>query len=181
MRKCHLDRVDGSDQVGVDDIAPRLQRRLAFHPGDAGLRDDDVDLAEFGEALIERSLEFGGFADIGLDGDDAAPGLLDQFGGLFEILGRRHLVADGVDVLAQVDSDDVGALFGQPQGVAAPPLPACRTGDEGDLAWTRPIGVPLSRLRLVVVKRGVVHRAQVLRPSLTPEDLAGDVAGFPRR
>ncbi len=44
-----VDRVDGADQVGVDDIGPRLRPRLALHAGDTGLRDDDVDLAELGQ------------------------------------------------------------------------------------------------------------------------------------
>ena len=38
--------------------------------------------------------------------------------GLLEVLRSRHRVADGVDVAADVDRDDVGALFGEPDRVA---------------------------------------------------------------
>ncbi len=80
---------------------------------------------------LERRTQLAGLAHVGLRGDDAAAGLLDELGGLLEVLGRRHRVADGRDVLAQVDRDDVGALLGQPDRVTAA-LPARGAGDECD-------------------------------------------------
>jgi hypothetical protein len=131
VRQRDVDRVDRADQVGVDDVHPSLQGRLAFHARDAGLGYDDVDLAELGDAALQRLTELGRLADVGLRRDDAATGLLHQLGGLFEVLGRRHRVADGRDVLAQVDRDDVRAFFGEPDRVAAA-LAARRAGDKCD-------------------------------------------------
>jgi len=42
-----------------------------------------------------------------------------------------------------IDGDDIGALLGEPDGVAAA-LPACRAGDESDLA----LEFPHNRLRI---------------------------------
>ena len=69
-----------------------------------------------------------------LRGDDPLAGLLDQPGGLLEVLRRGHRVADGLEVLAEVDRDDVGALFGQPDRMTAA-LSAGGAGDECDLAF----------------------------------------------
>ena len=44
---------------------------------------------------LQRLTQLAGLAHVGLRGDDAAAGLLDELGGLLEILGRRHRVADG--------------------------------------------------------------------------------------
>ena len=57
-----------------------------------------------------------------------------KLGGLLEIFRGGQRVADGLDVFAEVDGDDVGALFGQPNRVAAA-LAACGAGDECDLAF----------------------------------------------
>ena len=62
-------------------------------------------------------------ADVGLAGDDAAVEGLD----LLDRLGQ-------VDVRPDVDGDDVGALFGQPHGVAAALTPR-GAGDEGDFSF----------------------------------------------
>ena len=89
-----------------------------------------------GDAVFECLLQLRGIAYVGLGGDDAPAGLLDEGGRLLEVLRRGHRVADGVDVLAQVHRDDVGAFFGQPDRVAAA-LPARCPGDEGDLPLQR--------------------------------------------
>ena len=127
---------------------------MAFHACDACLGDDDVDLAEFGDAALQCLTQLGRLAHVGLGRDDAATGLLDELGGLLEILGRRHGVADGRDVLAQVDRDDVRAFFGQPDRVAAS-LAARRAGDECDF--------PLNASHLEM------SFLYVFRPPLTPK------------
>ena len=129
MRQSDLDGVDGADQVGVDHVYPGLQLRLALHACDTGRRHDDVEPAELGDAAVERLAQLLGLANVGLCGDDALTGLLDQLGGLVEILRLGHRVADCLDVVADVDRDDVGALLGQPNRVAAA-LPARSAGDE---------------------------------------------------
>src|SRR5699024_1067821 len=98
-----------------------------------GLRYDDVQAAQLGDAVLERGLQLRGLAYVRLGRDHALAGLLDEGRGLLEILRRGHRVADGVDVLTEVNRDDVGAFLGQPYRMAAP-LPACRPGDECDLS-----------------------------------------------
>ncbi len=134
VRECDLDGVDGAHEVGVDAVGPGLHRGLALHGRDAGLCDDDVELAELGEARVQRGTQFGLVADVGLGRDDPLAGLLDVVLGLFEVFQGGHWVADGVVVLADVDRDDVRALFGQPDRVAAT-LPSAGAGDECDLAF----------------------------------------------
>jgi len=54
VRQRDLNGVDGADQVGVDHVAPGLQRRLPLHAGDTGLCHHDVELAELGESVVQR-------------------------------------------------------------------------------------------------------------------------------
>ena len=96
-----------------------------FMPAMPACGDDDVEPAELGDAGLEGRLQPAAVAHVGLRRDDALPRLLDETGGLLEVLRRRHRVADGGEVLAPVDGDDVGALLGQPDRVAAA-LPARR-------------------------------------------------------
>ena len=65
--------------------------------------------------------------------DHAGPGLGHQPDGLVEVGRRGQRVGDRLEVAAQVDPDDVGALAGQPQGVA-PALAAGRAGDQRHLS-----------------------------------------------
>src|SRR5690606_24382432 len=77
-------------------------------------------------------------------GDDAPAEVLDQVGGLGEVLGAGGgdvLVAG--DPLADVDGDDVGALLRQPHRVRAT-LTARRAGHERDLALNSPTHVSTS-------------------------------------
>ena len=90
-------------------------------------------MAELRDALLERGAQLRGLTHVGLCGEDAAARLLDEFGGLLEVLRRRHRVTDRRDVLAEVDRDDVGAFLGEPDRVT-PALPASGTGDERDLS-----------------------------------------------
>ena len=69
--------------------------------------------------VFERRLQLAGVAHVDLRRDDALPRLLDELRGLLEVLRRRHRVADRREVLTPVDGDDVGALLGQPDRVAA--------------------------------------------------------------
>ena len=72
-------------------------------------------------------------ADVGLLGDDAATGLLDEVHGLVEVLAGGHRIGDAVDLFAEVDGDDVSAFLGESHRMRAA-LAACRPGDEGDFA-----------------------------------------------
>ena len=92
-------------------------RSLAEDGHDAGIGQNEVQPAELRRALCENRLQWIEVADVGLLGDDAPPGLLDQLDGLGEVLLGRHRVGDAVELLAEVDGDDVGALFGEPNRV----------------------------------------------------------------
>ena len=133
-RQCGLDREVDALEVHVDgvdegrDVQPLLPRRRK----DPGVGDDEVEPAEFGDAVGHDLLEPVEVADVGLLGDDAPTGLLDEVDRLVEILAGRHRVRDAVDLTAQVERDDVGPLLGEPDRVAAA-LAARRPGDEDDL------------------------------------------------
>ena len=73
-------------------------------------------------------------AHVGLGGDDAPVERLDLLDRLLQVLGRRHRVGHARDLRADVDRDDVSALLGESDGVAAA-LAARGAGDEGDLAF----------------------------------------------
>ena len=118
--------VDGVDEGGH--VEPLLPRRRE----DPGVGEHEVEPAEFGDAVGHRGLEPFEVADVALLGDDAPTGLLDEVDGLVEILPARHRIGHAVDLVAQIERDDVGALFGEPNGVRAALAP-CRAGDEGDL------------------------------------------------
>jgi hypothetical protein len=134
-----VDRVDRADQVGVEHVRPGLQRRLALHRGDPGLRHHDVQPAQLGEARLQRLAELGPLAHVGLHRHDAPVLRFDQADRLLQVVRAGQRVLDRVDVVAQVDRDDVGALLGQPHRVAAA-LAARRARDEGDLALHTPHG-----------------------------------------
>ena len=69
-------------------------------------------------------------ADVGLAGDDAAVEASTSTS--FDLSGRHG--SGRVDLRRDVDGDDVGALFGQPDGVAAALTPR-GAGDEGDFSF----------------------------------------------
>ena len=74
-----------------------------------------------------------GVADVGLAGDDTSAFLLDELGGLVEVLGARVGIVDGVDVAADVERDDVRPVRREPDRMRAA-LASRRSGDEGDFA-----------------------------------------------
>ena len=70
---------------------------------------------------------------------DRAPAvLLHQAGRLLEIFGRGQRVLDFGQRLADVDQDEVGAFFGESDGVAATHAPR-RAGDQNALAGDAPV------------------------------------------
>ena len=73
--------------------------------------------------------------------DDPRAGLLDELDGGGHIVGSRHRVGHRLDLVAQVDRDDVGALRRQLDRVGTA-LTARRTRDESDLC---PSSAPISR------------------------------------
>jgi hypothetical protein len=89
---------------------------------DAGVGDHHVEPAQSGDPVVDYCLQRGVVADVGLVGDDAAVEGLDLLDRLVRVVVRRN-----------VDGDDVGALFGQPDGVAAALTPR-GAGDEGDFS-----------------------------------------------
>src|ERR1700733_13568138 len=129
-----LDRVVDPGEVDVEDVLPLLRLRVHGHRGDAGVGEEHVDRAEFGRARLEGLLRRGGGAEVGAGGEDPPVQGLDLLDRLGEVLWGGHRVSDGGDLLANVDRDDVGALLGEPDRVAAA-LAARRTGDESDLAF----------------------------------------------
>ncbi len=70
-------------------------------------------------------------ADVRCDGYRFAPSRLDQLHGLCELGFGPQGVGDRLEISADVDGDDVGALLGQRDGVAAA-LPARGPGDDGN-------------------------------------------------
>src|ERR1700727_836567 len=72
-------------------------------------------------------------ADIGDLGDDALPFFLDQTSGFIQVFRPGQRVLVGLDVLAQVDRDDVGALGGEHPRMRAA-LSARGSTDYRDLA-----------------------------------------------
>jgi hypothetical protein len=67
-------------------------------------------------------------SDIGLCRHDAAAGLLDKIDSFFQVMGGGHWVVNTVDLLADVDSDDVGTFFGKADSMRTT-LSARSTGD----------------------------------------------------
>ena len=70
---------------------------------------------------IDRGGQRRAVADVGDLGVRALALLLDQPGGLVEVLGPRERVLVGLDVFADVHGDDVGALGGQQSARATAP------------------------------------------------------------
>jgi hypothetical protein len=114
-----------------------VSRQSHLVPGldgaDARVGADDVELAELGDARVDRLLERAQVAHVGLAGDDPPVKRLDRLDRLGQVGFGAHAIAHGVVVGEDVDRDDVGALLGQPDRVTAA-LTAARAGDEGDLA-----------------------------------------------
>ena len=101
---------------------------------DSGVGADDVQSPELLDAAVDRGLERVVIADVDLGRDDAPVQLLDEVRSLGEVIGRgRRDLRVAADRPADVDRDDVRALFSQPDRMTAA-LAARRAGDERDLA-----------------------------------------------
>ena len=108
-----MHEVQHADQVDVHGVGERLRRQAGGQWADARVGDHDVEMSQLGDAAIDRGRQRRAVADIGDCRDHALPFLLDQPGGLVQIFGPRQRVLVGLDVLADVHRDDVGALSGQ--------------------------------------------------------------------
>jgi hypothetical protein len=103
------------------------------HRRDTGIGQHDVEVPERVATRGDGVLQLPVLAHVGPDRDDAPPEVAHELLGLGQVGVARHGVGDGRQVGAEVDGDDVGALFRQPDGVRAT-LPATRPRDERDLA-----------------------------------------------
>ena len=125
--------VPGADQVDLDDVAERPSPIVAVgHPDDARVGDDDVEAAELPNAVGDHRVDRFGVTNISLARQDPAALVLNQFHCGGKVVGGRAGVVGGVELRADVDGDDVGALAGQLDRVR-PPHPTGGTGDEGDM------------------------------------------------
>ena len=139
VRDRRLGGVPDAGQVDVDHVLPvgiaELFKRAEAE--DPGVGRHDVEPPEPGHAVVQRGLQRAVVPHVGLGGHDAAVEGLDLLDRLGQVRRARHRVRDGRDLARDVDRDDVGAFFGQPDRVAAA-LAARRAGDEGDLALYSP-------------------------------------------
>jgi hypothetical protein len=100
----HVDRVDeGGDLLAL----------VAADRQDARIGEDEVDTAEFCHAVGHGRLQPLEITHVALFGHDAAAGLLDEVDGLVEVFGRGQRIGHAVDLVAQIERDDVGALFSE--------------------------------------------------------------------
>jgi hypothetical protein len=138
----HRPAADGpyTGEVGVDHVAPALRRHCVgcvVHR-DPGVRDHDVEPTKLRHTGVDRRRDSGRVAHVGLARGDAAAKQLDLGDGgvgdgVVEILGCCERIIDRVDIGADVDRDDVGALSRKPQRVGAT-LPSRRAADDRDFA-----------------------------------------------
>ena len=127
--------VPRAGQVDVDGVMPVVHAHVlhrAADARDARVGHHDVQPAELGDAGVHRRLDRVEVAHVRLGRDDPAVLRLHQLDRLGEVVGRGHRQR-ALDVVADVDRDDVGALGGQLHRVTAA-LAAAGAGDEGDLA-----------------------------------------------
>jgi hypothetical protein len=99
---------------------------------DTGIGDDDVDPAEGVDAQARCRLQRGAISDVGDRRHDAPALLLDEPHGLVKIRRRASRIGREPDWLAQVDSNDVGALVRKGDCVRAALTSRC-AGYERDL------------------------------------------------
>jgi hypothetical protein len=126
--------VKHADEIHVYRVHKVHRLRIAHgHGQDAGVGHHDVEVAKLGQARVDCRLELIAVAHVGLAAHDPPAELLDHGHGLRQVFLGGQRVRVRLDLLADVDRDDVGALFRKPHGVAAS-LPACRSGDQRDLA-----------------------------------------------
>ncbi len=105
--------VEDTDEVHIDRVDERLRWKARGQRTDAGIGHHDVEMAELGYTSIDRRGQRRAVTDVGDLGVRALALLLDQPGCLVEVLGPRERILVGLDVFADVDGDDVGALGGK--------------------------------------------------------------------
>ena len=133
VRDRGVDGVPRADQVDVDDRAEVATALVTVgHPDDPGVGDDDVEAAELAPRFGEHGVHRVGIAHVGLPGQDATSLMTHEAGGLLEVVCRGSRVVGELEVRADVQGDDVGALACEFHGVRTT-HPAGRAGDEGHL------------------------------------------------
>jgi hypothetical protein len=108
-------------------------RRLVLQRQDAGVGAHDVEPAERADPFLHCGAELIALAHIGLLGEDLLTRRLHLGHRVGHVLVRSQRIANGVDLLEQVDGDDAGPFFGETDAVGLA-LAACCAGDQSDLA-----------------------------------------------
>ncbi len=115
-----MHQVEHADQVHVDGVGERLRGQTRGQWCDTGVGHHDVETAELRDTLIDCAGQRLAVTDVGDGGERPLTFLFDEPGGFIEVLGPGQRVFVGVDVLAQVHRDNVGALRGQHPRVRTP-------------------------------------------------------------
>jgi hypothetical protein len=126
-----LDRMPDAGEIHVDDCVPFVLAeppRLAVCR-QAGVRTDDVDVAELGQAIAYDTVDGLLGADVRFPDHDSLALLLDKPPGLVKISLRRHRVSDVLDIVTDVERDYVRAFTGEANRMRTT-LAARRTGNE---------------------------------------------------
>src|SRR3954468_18559662 len=135
MRHCGLHRLPHTTEVDVDGLVEDVLAHLVqLHaPGaDACVGDDDVEPPELLDAAVYGGRQGLEVTHVDFGRDDAPIQVLHHVRGFGEVLRRGRGRGRVVEAAADVDRDDVGALFGKPDRMAAALAPG-GTGDERDL------------------------------------------------
>jgi len=147
-------------QVDVDHVLPRLLGH--FRGGavgdDSRVRDDYVQPAERIHPGRDCCVQRHEISHVGFSGDDSPADCLDEARRLDKVLLPRQVVGDAVDIGRDIDGDDVSALLGEADRVAAP-LPTCCAGNQGNLAfYTTHLRAPFILWRLAGSGPGSIPR-----------------------
>src|SRR5215471_20942453 len=136
MRGRGREGVPDTSQVHINYVSPQFRRGVVppTNGGHAGVGADDVDATERLSRLGQHRLNVSALAHVCNSGEGAASSGLNAGKGFIEISAGGKRVAHRINVAAEVDQDDVGALFGQAQRVVTA-LTTGASGDEGDLPF----------------------------------------------
>lgn len=107
-RNRDVDGVVNTREVDIDDVSPAVV--ACAHRRDPGIGNDDVEAAELVETGLQRFCQRPPIPNVGLVSDDARAGILDELDGGGQVVGVGHRIGHRVDLIAQVDRNDVGAL-----------------------------------------------------------------------
>ena len=121
--------------MDVDDRVPLLLGHVGEHPvaQDAGVVDDDVQIAERLDRGVDEALGSLPAADTVAVGDGLAAHPLDL---VDDLLGRRQVAAAAVDRPAEIVDDDLGTVLGKAERVLATDA-AARSGDDRDATFAQ--------------------------------------------